>query len=334
MNIYDISRRAGVSIATVSRVLNNSSHVSETTRKKVMAVIDATGYVPNAFARGLGLNTMRTIGLLSLGASDPYQAQALSLLEKDFRGQGYDCLLVCADRDLEARRQGVEQLKGRHVDGIVLMGSSFIEDNSEDNDYIREAAKSIPVVMLNGAFACEQVYGVLCDDQQATRDAALTLIGAGCRRILYLYHSDNHSGRAKLAGYRAAHRERGVPVDEKLLCFIPKDKAVAQVRDTLLQLEKKGVAFDAVMASEDILAVGALKYAKAAGRRVPEDLAVIGFNNSSVCTCTEPELTSVDNKLPTICQHIVSTMIGALDGKEMPQKTVFNGEVVKRESTR
>lgn len=335
MNIYDISRRAGVSIATVSRVLNNSPHVSENTRKKVMAVIEGTGYVPNAFARGLGLNTMKTIGLLCPDASDPYLSQALTFLEHAFRQQGYDCLLSCTGKELYARQQGVELLKSRHVDGIVLMGSSFIEDNPADNDYIRDAAKSVPVVLLNGTFPYDNVYGVQCDDQRAVTDATLSLLDSGCRRILCLYHSNNHSGRKKLAGYRDAHAQRGLPVDEKLMCFFDHDKgSVHQVCETLLQLGKAGVEFDAVLTSEDILSVGALKYAKAAGKRVPEDLAVVGYNNSSLCICTEPELTSVDNKLPAICEHIVITMMGVLEGKEMPQKTVFTGELVKRASTR
>ena len=335
MNIYDISRRAGVSIATVSRVLNNSPHVSENTRKKVMAVIEGTGYVPNAFARGLGLNTMKTIGLLCPDASDPYLAQALTFLERAFRQQGYDCLLSCTDKELPARQQGVELLKSRHVDGIVLMGSSFIEDDPANNAYISEAAKSVPVVLLNGAFPCENVYGVQCDDQRAVTEATLSLLDSGCRRILCLYHSGNYSGRKKLAGYRDAHRLRGMEVDEKLLCFFDHDKgSVHQVCQTLLALDRKGLQFDAVLTSEDILSVGALKYARAVGKRVPEDLAVIGYNNSSLCQCTEPELTSVDNKLLAICEHIVTTMLGVLEGKEMPQKTVFTGELVKRASTR
>ena len=335
MNIYDISRRAGVSIATVSRVLNNSPHVSEATRKKVMTVIEGTGYVPNAFARGLGLNTMKTIGLLCPDASDPYLSQALTYLERAFRQQGYDCLLSCTDRELAARQQGVELLKSRHVDGIVLMGSSFIEDCPEDNDYIRDAAKSVPVVLLNGAFPYENVYGVLCDDERAVMEATLSLLDSGCKRILCLYHSNNYSGRKKLAGYRDAYAQRSVPVDEKLLCYFDHDKgSVHQVRDTLLRLEQEGLAFDAVLTSEDILSVGALKYARAAGKRVPEDISIIGYNNSSLCACTEPELTSVDNKLLAICEHIVTTMMGVLEGKEMPQKTVFTGEVVKRHSTK
>ena len=335
MNIYDISRRAGVSIATVSRVLNNSPHVSENTRKKVMAVIEGTGYVPNAFARGLGLNTMKTIGLLCPDASDPYLSQALTYLERAFRQQGYDCLLSCTDKELQARQQGVELLKSRHVDGIVLMGSSFIEDIPSDNDYIRDAAQSVPVVLLNGAFPCDNVYGVQCDDQRAVKEATLSLLESGCKRILCLYHSNNYSGRKKLAGYRDAHAQFGRAVDEKLLCYFDHDKgSVHQVCETLLQLEREGLAFDAVLASEDILAVGALKYAKAAGKRVPEEMSIVGYNNSSLCVCTEPELTSVANKLLAICEHIAATMMGVLEGKEMPQKTIFTGELIKRGTTR
>ena len=104
--------------------------------------------------------------------------------------------------------------------------------------------------------------------------------------------------------------------------------------DLLLQLDRDGLEFDAVLTSGDSLAVAALKYARAAGKRVPEDLSVIGYDNGNLCLATEPELTSVDNKLQAICDHIVTTMLGVLDGKEMPQKTVFTGELIKRASTK
>lgn len=335
MNIYDISKRAGVSIATVSRVLNENPHVSPATRQKVLAVINDSGYVPNAFARGLGLNTMQTIGLLCPDASDAYLAQALAHLESAFRSRNYDCLLSCTGKSLDARSAGVEQMKSRHVDGMVLMGSSFIEDDSADNEYIRQAAKNVPVILLNGSFPCERVYCVLCDDQRATREAAQHLLDTGCKRILYLYHSRNYSGRKKLAGYRAAFSERGLPVDEDLLCYFDQNKmSVQDVRDRLLALQDSGLQFDAVLASEDSLAIGALKYARAAGRSVPQQLSIVGYNNSTYCHFCEPEMTSVDNKLKAICDHIAETMMGVLDGREMPQKTVFTGELVLRQSTR
>ena len=108
---------------------------------------------------------------------------------------------------------------------------------------------------------------------------------------------------------------------------------VAQVRDHLLSLHQKGLAFDAVLSSEDILSVGAAKYARIVKQPIPRALSIIGYNNSNFCLCCEPELTSVDNKLQAICDHCVNTLLGALEGREMPQKTVFTGELVKRGST-
>ena len=136
MNIYDMSEKAGVSIATVSRVLNDSPHVSQKTKERVLSVIEACGYVPNAFARGLGLNTMKTVGLLCPNAADPYLSQALTYLENAFRSHSYDCLLSCTGTDYAERAQGTERMKNRHVDGMVLMGSTFIEDEDTHNDYI------------------------------------------------------------------------------------------------------------------------------------------------------------------------------------------------------
>lgn len=111
MNIYDISEKSGVSIATVSRVLNDSPHVSQKTKERVLSVIEACGYVPNAFARGLGLNTMKTVGLLCPNAADPYLSQALTYLERAFRSHSYDCLFSCTGSDLAERAQGTERMK-------------------------------------------------------------------------------------------------------------------------------------------------------------------------------------------------------------------------------
>lgn len=335
MNIYDISEKSGVSIATVSRVINNNPHVSPKTREKVLAVMEACGYVPNAFARGLGLNTMKTIGLLCPNPADPYLSQALAYLERSFRDAGYNCLLSCTGRELESRAKSVEEMKSRHVDGMVLMGSTFIEDREKNNEYIRSVARAMPVVLLNGSYPCDNVYCVVCDDQRATMEAAQYLIDTGRKRILYLYHSRNYSGRKKLAGYKAGLESRGVAVDDALIRFFSEDKmSVMQVRDYLLDLDKKGIEFDAVLSSEDVLSIGAVKYARQTNRVIPGDLSIIGYNNSSLCMCSDPELTSVENKLKTICDQCVATMVGVLQGRrDLPQKTIFTGELIHRGST-
>lgn len=333
VNIYDISERSGVSIATVSRVLNNSPHVSQKTREKVLAVMEDCGYVPNAFARGLGLNSMKTIGLVCPNAADPYLAQALAKLEQTFRQNGYNCLLSCTGSDLENRTQSVSEMQNHHVDGMVLMGSTFIEDNEADNEYIRKAAQSMPVLLLNGSFACPNVYCVVCDDYLATKEAVQYLLDTGHKHILYLYHNANYSGRQKLRGYCDGLRSRGTEADDALIRYVNAG-SVAEVRDELLRLHENSLVFDAVLTSEDLLAVGAAKYARVLHLSIPRDVAVIGYNNSTLCLCSEPELSSVDNKLEAICAQCVQTLLGVLEGKAMPQKTVFTAELIHRGSTR
>ena len=225
-------------------------------------------------------------------------------------------------------------LTGRHVDGIVLMGSTFVETRERDNAYIRNAAKQVPIVLLNASYSCDNVYCVMCDEQRATMEATQYLLDTGRKNILYLYHSKNYNGQKKLAGYRAAIESRGLTVNEQLIRFFSDEKNnIPNVRDQLLALRESGLVFDAVQTSEDMLAIGAVKYAKAAKLSVPRQLSIVGYNNSSFCLCSEPEITSVDNKLQAVSEQCVSTMMGVLEGREMPQKIVFTGELIKRDST-
>ena len=333
LNIYDVSKQAGVSIATVSRVLNNSPHVSAKTKKLVMDVIAASGYVPNAFARGLGLRTMKTIGLLCPDASDPYLSSALSALEKAFRDNLYDCLLVCTGRQPSERDAGILSLSAHHVDGMVLMGSSFVSDVAVENAMILETA-DIPMAILNASLQAEHIYSARCDDFGATRDALLSLTQKGYSRPLYLYHALNYSGQQKFQGFHEGCHIAGIPESHVTTLLIPRENmTVAEVQRRVFALWQEGKRFDCVVTSDDILAVGALKTAGSMHLKVPGDLAIIGYNNSSICQCTSPELSSVDNRLEMLCQQIVNTMIGILQGQEMPREVVYSGKVIERGSS-
>ena len=102
----------------------------------------------------------------------------------------------------------------------------------------------------------------------------------------------------------------------------------------LQNLHKKGVTFDGVIAADDTLAMSAVKYARMEGLSVPDEFSVIGYNNSMLSTCSDPELSSIDNKLETLCQHLTATLMGLLGGSEMPKSTLFSGEIVHRGTTR
>ena len=334
MNIYDISQLAGVSIATVSRVINGSDRVSARTRQKVLRVIEENGYTPNAFARGLGLNTMHTVGLLCADSSDPYLAQAVYNLEQELRLNGYDCLLCCTGYARETKEKYLDLLLSKRVDGLIFVGSQFTESAPEDNEYIRRAARQVPSVLLGGSLEGPNLYVTQCDERAAMRSAAARLMDSGCESILYLYNSLSFSSRNKLAGYREGCQLCGKPAPAShalLLDMYQFD--VVQARDLLLRRWEEGLRFDAVLAADDRLAGGAAKFAKRQGLRVPEDLQIIGCNNSPIARYCDPELTSIDNQLGALCHQCVTTLMEVLAGKSSPTRTVFSAVLVEREST-
>ncbi len=334
MTIYDISEKAGVSIATVSRVLNGSNNVSEKTKKKVLDVIQQYEYTPNAFARGLGLNSMKTIGLMCADSSDLYLAKAIYYIERLLRANGYDSILCCSGYDLPDKEKAMNVLITKKVDSVILIGSNYIYEKEEDNKYIVDASNQVPVMLLNAALDAPNVYSIMSDDFTSVYDATTQMIGSGIKDILYFYNSPSYSGKRKLAGYRAAMEEHGLLKSGNLIQFYNgSHEDIHSMCEHLRKVSEKGVEFHGVIAADDNLAISAVKYAQTKNLRIPEDLAIIGYNNSLLSSCCTPELTSIDNKLEILCQHLITTLMGVLSGNEMPKKTIFSGELVSRGTT-
>lgn len=331
MNIYDVSEKAGVSIATVSRVLNGNPNVSEPTRQKVMNVMKEIGYTPNVFARGLGLNTMHTIGIMCADSSDPFLANAVYYLEQNLRKCGYDSFLCCTGYDLINKQKYLQLLLSKRVDAIILVGSSFLEAAKKDNAYITAAADNIPIMVINGYLNHQNVYCTLCDDYQAVYDVVNRLIEQERKHILYLYTSRSYSGLQKLSGYKNSIAGNDLTIREELMLSCPND--IAQTKELLIEQYNNGLRFDAVVASEDQLAVAAMKFAKHAGLSVPEDLSIVGYNNSILSSCTDPEITTIDNHVETLCMTTINTLMRVLDGNDVPNKTTISNDLVVRETT-
>lgn len=329
VNIYDIAKLAGVSIATVSRVVNDSPKVSDRTKEKVRKVMEENHYTPNVFARGLGLNSMKTVGLVCPDVSDAYMAKSVAYLEKNLRGYGYDCILYCSGYAEEDKRQAVELILQKRIDALVLVGSNYVGENEEDADYIREVAKEIPVFLINGYIDGENIYCILADDYQAVYDVTEEMIFSGKKRILFLYNSDSFSARQKRKGYEDALKHNKMPVLGDLKFFT--ENSIHYTRDMLLL--RRDLDFDSVVATEDGLAVGVLKYAKARGLAVPEEIGVVGYNNSELSISCEPELTSVDTRGEILCKTAIDSMMALLGGEEIRQKHVVKCHLIKRCTT-
>jgi len=331
MNIYEIADLAGVSIATVSRVINDSPLVSEKTKCRVRRVMEENRYTPNVFARGLGLNSMKTIGLICPDVADDYMARAVAFLERDLREYGYDCILYCSGYADEDRQIAVSTILQKRIDALMIIGSSYADDDpdSERVNYIREAAKHVPVFLINGYVRGENVFCALCNDYEAAYSTVTELLRSGRRRILFLSDSHSCSANQKRRGYEDALKAAGLPPREELILYT--QNRINGVRDLLLGMPE--LEIDGVFATEDGLAAGALKYAKRRGISVPEELCVIGYNNSELSVCCDPELSTIDSRVDRLCRIVIDSLKLRLKNKPVSSKVYAKGYLIRRATT-
>lgn len=332
MNIYDIAELAGVSIATVSRVVNGSPRVSEQTRQKVLSVMEENNYTPNVFARGLGLDSMQIIGIICPDVADAYMARAVSFLERRLKEYGYDCILYCSGHEQQKKEEAVDLIMKKRIDALILVGSTYTgygDGDASSAEYIRRAAEKIPVFLINGKISGENIYSVYNKDEEAVYDAVSRLIRSGRKRILFLTDSRSYSVSQKMEGYERALRENGLPVLGELKLLT--ENRIHQVRDILLA--RRALEYDSVLATDDALAVGAVKYANAKGLKIPEELSVIGYNNSEYSVCCEPELTTIDNTAEKLCNLTIDNIMKLLKGEDVPAEVPVECMLVKRCTT-
>ena len=189
-------------------------------------------------------------------------------------------------------------------------------------------------MILNGEIDAPNVYGVLTDDSACVYKAVAKLAEDGVKRILHFYHSNSYSGKKKLEGYRKGVKAYKLQEDEDLLQFYEDSlQDIPKMAEYLMRLWDGGVKFEGIITSDDELALGAVKFAKKAGLKIPEDLEVIGYSNSMLATCGVLELTSVDIRLEKLCQHLISSLLRVFEGEEIPQQAYFTGELIERETT-
>ncbi len=329
MDIYDIAREAGVSIATVSRVMNNSPHVSENTRKKVDEVLRKYNYSPNAIARGLVVKSMKTVGVITIDIRDIYYANVAYIIEQEFSKLGYSVILSNTGGDTEEKIKYIKMLSEKKVDGLILVGSVF-RDRKLDK-FIADLSLSKPLVMVNGFFEEGNVYSIICDDSYGITLCVDYLCSKGYKDIIYLQDAETYSGQSKSEGFKLGIVKNGLEL--KPHSIIKVEKGLMGGYRAVEQIAASNQAFGAVISGEDITAVGAMKKLKELGVRIPDDVAVTGFNNSIISQCCDPELTTVDSKMETMGIGAVRILNDIFEGRNVSTKTVITPELVIRKST-
>ncbi|MBR4207886.1 MAG: LacI family DNA-binding transcriptional regulator [Lachnospiraceae bacterium] len=331
MNIYDIAKEAGVSIATVSRVINGSRKVSERTRAKVLAIMKETDYTPNIFARGLSGDFTNTVGILVPDVSNMYMSRAVSFLENRLHVKGYNVVLSCSGYDADGKEQHIRMLLDERIDAMVLVGSTYAGSgtSSHNTDSIMAAAEKLPVFLINGDVDADNIYCTYSNDEAVSYELTKKMIDSGCRQLLFITDSESYSANQKKAGFTKALRDGGISIRDEFFLHLPNS-----IVDVKGYLSMHSFEFDGCFATEDAMAIGVLKYAASRRLKVPEDISIVGYNNTEFCVASTPELTSVDNRLRQMCEDTVDRLIAVLSGnKTVPRRTSVACTVIRRGTT-
>jgi len=326
LNIYDIAREANVSIATVSRVLNDSGNVRDITRQKVEAVLKKYNYVPSAIARGMMTNSLKTIGIVTIDIRNLYYANVAHSIEQSLSVLGFNTILCNTGYDIEQKIKYLRMLVEKKVDSIILVGSPFKDPNLDEP--IEQISRNIPIIIVNGCYEHTNIYSVRCNDSKALEKCVEYLVSKGRKKFLYLYDAETFSGSQKLAGFKNAVSRFNVKSE---IHFVSPGLEPAYNKvDGLFNPE---FDFDAVLTSEDLTAIGALKCLTAHKINVPGDVSVMGFNNSVLSICCTPSLSTVDSKMEELGSIAVKVLHKVLKGEKAEASTIIDAELVLRETT-
>ncbi len=287
VTIYDVAREANVSMATVSRVVNGNPNVKPTTRKKVLEAIEKLGYRPNAVARGLASKKTTTVGVIIPDISSMFFAELARGIEDIATMYKYNIILSNSDQNLNKELHLINTMLGKQVDGIVFMGGKITEDHIKEFQ-----SAQVPVVLAATVDQSMTIPSVNINYEEGAYEATKKLIENGNKLIAFLSGgTDTNVDIQKINGYKKALEEANIEVDpDYILSGDYSYQSGLDLTLKLLNMEKRPTA---IFATSDEMALGAIHGVQDNGLTVPNDVEIVGFDNTRLATMVRPTLTTV-----------------------------------------
>ncbi|MGT2907668.1 catabolite control protein A [Streptococcus dentiloxodontae] len=327
ITIYDVAREAGVSMATVSRVVNGNKNVKENTRKRVLEVIDRLDYRPNAVARGLASKKTTTVGVVIPNIANSYFSALAKGIDDIAAMYKYNIVLASSDEDDDKEINVINTLFAKQVDGIIFMGYHLTEKIRAEFSRSRT-----PVVLAGTVDLEDQIPSVNIDYKSATKDVVDTLAKRH-EKIAFVSGPliDDINGKVRLAGYKAGLEENQLSYNEGLVF-----EAKYSYQDGFDMAERVlNSGATAAYVGEDELAAGLLNGLFAAGKSVPEDFEIITSNDSPITSYTRPNLSSISQPLYDLGAVSMRMLTKIMNKEELEEKDVFlNHGLSLRQSTK
>ncbi|MFA3780563.1 ribose operon transcriptional repressor RbsR [Yersinia sp. 1652 StPb PI] len=324
----DVARLAGVSTSTVSHVINKNRFVSDPIRDKVLAAIKQLNYAPSALARSLKLNQTRTIGMLVTASSNPFYAEVVRGVERSCYERGYSLILCNTEGDIDRMSHSIETLMQKRVDGLLLMCT---ENHRPSQDILR-CYPSLPIIMMDWA-PFEGVNDVIQDNSLLGGEMATSyLIARGYTRIACIAGpQDKTPAKERLEGYRQAMDRAGLPIPSGY--EVASDFEFGGGLVAMKQLLALPEPPEAVFTSNDAMAVGVYQALHQAGLSIPQDMAVIGYDDIEIAQYMTPPLTTIHQPKDSLGELAIDTLIHRLNNPEAePQVLILTPELIERGS--
>ena len=348
ITIYDIAKEAGVSPATVSRVLTNNANVRREKREKILELITKYNFKPNALARGLADTKTRTIGVLAADVRNPYYAALFVECEKAARAADYTTVLCNSLGKMQNEVDLLSRLQEQKVDAIIQLGGRVddLVSNTEYVEIVNQIISTIPVV-VTGKLDGTRCHTVRIDSMKAMELLMNHLIGLGHSRIALIGgRSDVLATFEKYQKYKLILKENHIEYDERLVSdgggydFETGYRQMNELFEKRLdftaqmnELFEKRLDFTAVVAINDFSAMGVIKSISEHGYRIPDDISVVSYDNTYMAEVSMPRLTSIDYNYEEYGRQLVDTAIALIDGKKRTPTRMISPTLVIRESS-
>jgi LacI family transcriptional regulator len=326
LTIYDIAKQAGVSITTVSRVLNGKGEISSRTRERVGKVLAETGYVPSQLAKGLAGKKRKTVGIVTVDIRNVHHSALVFQAEQALTQNGYSCLVFSLTGQPDQLEDHLDRLQSHRVDGIIFTGSLF--SAPPYGQIIIQRIKTIPCVFMNGELPGKHFFGIIYSEKEAFAEAIDFLAGKGRKNIALVYGASTPSEEQKLLGYREGIERNGLScVTEQSLHTLKGGQTATE------ELVRRCPDTDAIVYAVDILAAGGIQALVRLGWRIPDDIAIIGSDNTDYGRICIPSITSIDTRPNLVGRLTAEALIAAIEGKEPPKVQRIACKLIEREST-
>ena len=333
VTILDIAKELDVTFSTVARALNDHPAISVATKKAVRETADRLGYRPNKVASSLRSGKTKIIGVLVPRLDVSFFSSVVHGIESVMNENGYTVLLYQSQESIKQESRGIDTFLRSRVDGIIASISLETEDNGE---FMEIRDRNIPLAFFDRVPSGLNVPSVTIDDYRGGFMATEHLIRKGYRRIVHINQYRNiNIFNERLRGYLDALEQYGVPVDERLI--IKGDFSLEFGRQCVRELLSEGVAFDAVFTLEDFTDLGVMQELQAAGKRIPEEVGVVGFANEAFTSLVSPPISTVDQCTVAMGEEVARLFLKLLKKgdyyQHKPEKIVLEPELLIRKSS-